>query len=519
MALARMYLEHQGAMRNQIVVPLDAHIDLFRTAQTDAEAVGDEVTLHRTDLALFDLDLAKRTVSCNLVELKCYAQHLGLSGYGQLKERITEQLNQSERVLQRHFDPQRTTPDRPDRRLKTRELASLLDFYLERGRRYRLMDSEAAEEAGLLLDRLEEGYALQFTRSGLVFDFDKPGTDPPEHEVGIEFHRIGVDLIHELVNNTGPIEPEPSSTEGSEDDGDGGEVGEAAQVAELATAIPRLATAAFLAAERDRSTTDLDSPSEADEDIDVAQPKNASTPGPADDTSLSAEDDAAVSEPPESARAGEIPSSAEDPSDSAVGPVDTDLVARPTDHSQPTPVAEYLPPVQESERPQDAAGPEHDVILGVTTESPQYGLLGESSGRKIALDLNQTHTISLFGIQGGGKSYTLGSVVEMACMPAEGVNDLPHPLGAVIFHYSSTLDYRPEFTSMAAPNNDGAEVHALIRTLRRLPPGAHGSRHSRPGREGRRTTRGVSRNRSHAHRVRGVRAQGIALEVPDGSRR
>ena len=49
----------------------------------------------------------------------------------------------------------------------------------------------------------------------------------------------------------------------------------------------------------------------------------------------------------------------------------------------------------------------------------------------------------------------------MACMPTEGVNDLPHPLGGVIFHYSSTLDYRPEFASMATPNSDGAEVDAL----------------------------------------------------------
>ena len=203
MALARMFLEYQGALRNQIVVPLDAHIDLFRSVQKQAEAVGDEVTLHRTDLALFDLDLAKRTVSCNLVEVKCCAQRLGLGGYGQLKEHITHQINQSERILQRHFDPYRTTPDRPDRLLKTRELATLLDFYLERGLRYRLMERESGEEARALLDRLEEGYRLQFSRSGLVFDFDKPGTEPPEHEVDIEFHRIGVDLIHELVRQRG----------------------------------------------------------------------------------------------------------------------------------------------------------------------------------------------------------------------------------------------------------------------------------------------------------------------------
>src|ERR1700687_5543607 len=39
----------------------------------------------------------------------------------------------------------------------------------------------------------------------------------------------------------------------------------------------------------------------------------------------------------------------------------------------------------------------YDVLLGVTEPSPQYGLLGQIHGRKVALDLNQTHTISLFG--------------------------------------------------------------------------------------------------------------------------
>ena len=461
MALARMFLEYQGALRNQIVVPLDAHIDLFRSVQKQAEAMGDEVTLHRTDLALFDLDLAKRTVSCNLVEVKCCAQRLGLSGYGQLKERITHQINQSERMLQRHFDPYRTTPDRPDRLLKTRELATLLDFYLERALRYRLMEREVGEEARALLDRLEDGYRLQFSRSGLVFDFDKPGTEPPENDVDIEFHRIGVDLIRDLVNNAGSKAPEPSSTEGSEDGGDGDDASGTAQVAKRSTTILRLDTAAFLVAERNRSTTDLDSPSEADEDFEALQLEEATTSRPADGTPLSVEGGPVVSDQSESPQSVESPVSVEARSDSAVEFVEADPVALSEDRSRPTLGLESPTPLRNPEHPGGAAGPEHDAVLGVTTSSPQYGLLAEASGRKIALDLNQTHTISLFGIQGGGKSYTLGSVVEMACMPAGGVNDLPHPLGGVIFHYSSTLDYRPEFTSMAAPNSDGAEVEAL----------------------------------------------------------
>jgi DNA phosphorothioation-dependent restriction protein DptH len=107
----------------------------------------------------------------------------------------------------------------------------------------------------------------------------------------------------------------------------------------------------------------------------------------------------------------------------------------------------------------------YDIMLGVTGDSPQYGLLGDVSGRRVAIDLNQTHTISLFGVQGGGKSYTLGTIAEMASLPIPNINVLPQPLATVIFHYSPTMDYRPEFTSMVAPNSEAAQVKALKETF------------------------------------------------------
>ena len=100
-------------------------------------------------------------------------------------------------------------------------------------------------------------------------------------------------------------------------------------------------------------------------------------------------------------------------------------------------------------------------MLGANDGSPQYGLLGELSGQKIALDLNQPHTISLFGVQGGGKSYTLGTVIEMASMPLEHINVLPSPLATLIFHYSPTQDYAPEFSSMINANSVDEEIRIL----------------------------------------------------------
>ncbi|MEA2562106.1 MAG: phosphorothioation-dependent restriction protein DptH [Acidobacteriota bacterium] len=433
MALARLYLNYQGALRNQIVVPLDAHLELFHAVRRHAEEIGDEVTLRRTDLALFDLDVPRRTATCNLVEVKCYAQNLGLSGYAQVKERITEQLNQSERILQQHFDPQRTTPDRPDRLLKTRELATLLEFYLDRSVRYGLMVEDATEEARTFLDLLEQGYTLRFTRSGLVFDFDKPGTELPEREVGIEFHRIGSDLIRALVDQAAPRTTTMPSSDGGAGDIEGGAAPTPPEEAQPSVPpIPRLDAAAFLVSERQRQTT-----------VSIGD----------DDSALGASVAGKIAEetkPLVTPKAAPVAASAE------CGSFSTS--PGPTTRTAP---AEDAWPTDGKEHEGAQIEPAHDVILGSIQSSPQFGLLGEASGRKVALDLNQTHTISLFGVQGGGKSYTLGSIVEMACMPVPGINVLPRPLAAVIFHYSSTLDYRPEFTSMAAPNTDDAQVRAL----------------------------------------------------------
>ena len=60
LGLARLCLDYQGVFRNQIVVPLDAHVDLYRSAQKQANELGDEVSFRRSDLALFDLDAAKQ---------------------------------------------------------------------------------------------------------------------------------------------------------------------------------------------------------------------------------------------------------------------------------------------------------------------------------------------------------------------------------------------------------------------------------------------------------------------------
>ncbi|MBF0155303.1 MAG: ATP-binding protein, partial [Magnetococcales bacterium] len=450
LALARLYLEYQGALSNQIILPLDAHTDLYRgSGQTDE--IEDAISLQRTDLALFDLDLANRTVTCNLVEVKCYSQVGDFSAFNQLKEKITGQISQSERILQRHFDPGLKKPDRPDRLLKSREFAKTLQFYLERSLRYGIMEPETAHEAHQFLQSIERGYALQFRRSAIIFDFDKQGTEPFETEVGIEFHRVGRDLIQALLEGCDTS----TRSEG------GQELAFERSLSELSLPhVPKLESAAFIAPKRERTGTWTLTANDFHPEVAVE-----SLPVSADKGSFAEFCDGAHEEEFSFSATTKTPAA-----ENASKPYRYDLNMKIADPKEKE--ISILAAITRDAEQAKVVGPQtndlhdsqqvaYDVMLGVTGESPQYGLLGEVSGRKIALDLNHTHTISLFGVQGGGKSYTLGTVIEMASMAVLNLNVLPSSLATVIFHYSPTQDYAPEFTSMIHQNSVEEEVQIL----------------------------------------------------------
>lgn len=105
--------------------------------------------------------------------------------------------------------------------------------------------------------------------------------------------------------------------------------------------------------------------------------------------------------------------------------------------------------------------PSYEVLVADNQPSPQYGLLGQVGDHKVALDLNGCNTISLFGVQGGGKSYTIGTIVEMATQPIPHINALPKPLASVIFHFHESQAYPPEFASMNQPNDNASEIERL----------------------------------------------------------
>jgi len=393
---------------------------------------------------LFDLNAETRTITCNLVEVKCYTQTGGLSGYAQLKETVASQLEQSEQVLRQHFDPQLYTPDRLDRSFKVAEFTKLLEFYLDRSERFALLDSDAADEARFLLRTLAAGYEMAFTRSGLIFDFDKNGADAPEVESGVEFHRIGADMVRALLDAAGrrPIFAAAAA-----------EAPAGPPTPEASTSVFKKA-AAFLPKPRDRSVARQQVTLLPEDAEQIAEP------------SLPRQDQPPPSEPswdlavkPKKVASGSDVASASVAAEDFAGPLTSPEVPR-------RPAALQAMPEAGRTTTEPVA---YDVILGCTEESPQYGLLGEVAGRRIALDLNQTQTISLFGVQDGGKSYTLGTIAEMATMPIDSINLLPSPLATVIFHFSPTQDYRPEFTAMSRANADPLAVDSLRRRFGVVP--------------------------------------------------
>src|SRR5262249_33980405 len=68
---------------------------------------------------------------------------------------------------------------------------------------------------------------------------------------------------------------------------------------------------------------------------------------------------------------------------------------------------------------------------------------------------------SLFGVQGFGKSYTLGVIAEMASRANPRANTLPSPLATVFFHYHKSDAYEPEYVSAVRPNRKQSEIDRL----------------------------------------------------------
>lgn len=439
LAFARLFMEQFGLLSDSILIPLDAHLNLFRP-DNQSDLLKEEVSFQRSDLLLVQVDKASRVLHFHIVEVKLRSDLGDVNAYLSLRQHVESQLNDSEIKLRRHFDPHLNSEDRIDRQIKTRELINLLTFYLERSERYGLVNAENARDLQMFINDLDRGYHMTASCSGLIFDFGFEDILQDEEHAGLVFYRIGNDYIRKMVES------------GLRRDG-------LLQEINIQPALIEEAQAEQQRREKIIHDTDM----RRDRKYETVRSGFRPTTGAKAQVK---KEEVSTDEEKSSSSSLTIPENVHkdqalsQPADMTSQLTQGGIMEKSKILDSETPKS-HLPEPVKSEQSVDSEAPDYDILVGDIDKSRQYGLLGKSSGRLLALDLNGTNTISLFGVQGGGKSYTIGTIVEMATQSMKGINHLPSPLATVIFHYHESQDYPPEFVSMVQPNSKESELKVL----------------------------------------------------------
>lgn len=357
----------------------------------------------RADNLLVDILPSKREIVITVIEIKC-RKSLGQQEKEDLQDKMNRQIFNTIEAFKLHFDNQ---DDRLDSELKTMELKSILLFYLQRAKRYGSISQESYDSYIKFISELNAGYNLRFKNLGIVFDFSAPIRMKKEYLDDTTFYFMGSKVINEILDDKSELN---TYTKGKTiQDGDFIDFFEKSE-----RILGKLQLNSIEAKPKEKKKVDQQT-----------QPKMYPTPEEGNEITHSS----SVKEP-------------------IVEQIRTEGRKNTTPENQVE--TTYIEP-------------SYEITIGKTGNSPQYGILGKTitGDRSIAIDLSETNTISLFGVQGGGKSYTIGTISEMVLKQFSSINKLLAPLAGVIFHYSESMDYAPEFTSMIYPNDDKAQLKKL----------------------------------------------------------
>jgi len=471
--LARWLLGQAGLLEDRIIIPLDAHRAWFQ--KPTGLVTGEQGSQQRADLLLVGFDPVTSTVELTVVEVKL-REGLSDTERSYLYRQMRDQSESTERRLRERFDPELYPVPRADAMLRAKEFMTTLAFYVRRGRRYDLIGQGEAEVALDFVQELDRGYRLEIRSVGVVFERQSTGSHVDEGEPGYTVHRFGHDIAQGLLSKA--CRSFSTHTDRLVSTSKGG-----AQAAEY-SALPAQSPVSVDAFDSFRSSlgsrTSLRLKPAADGDSAFPRapipPDREEVPSSESETpsemALREEDrPKSVDEQAPGQPVNTDEDSTPDEFDPAVSESDV-----PADHSSPTSGREAVdeqPGTVEEGLPHAVhSGPvKPDILLGANELTAQYGLIGRFGNAKVAVDLTGCNTISLFGVQGFGKSYTLGVIAEMASRAAEGINVLPAPLATVIFHYHKSDAYAPEFATAIAPNHKPREVESLARDFGAKPAG------------------------------------------------
>lgn len=428
--LTKRFLMKKGLLAESFIIPIDLHKEFFEDT--------DDETKERADNLVVQINSAKREITMTVVEIKC-RQNLGESDGEVLHEKIQSQVLNTISAMQQHFEI-KPVNDRLDRELKTLEFKQFLNFYVRRATRYHQLDSDIALDYIKFLNSLEEGYTLRFKQLGVIFNFSQESRQKKEYLGDLVIYTMGKPALMEILDDSSSLNTSSLSERDHQDDQD------------FINFFEPRTIKSYKESGNNTSSVKLDD--EINE-----KPKETVAPVLEPEPNPSP---IVVEKIPED----NIPSVEHEPT------MGTEQIKDDESEGKNEPEDNAISTSEEPSAVDEPSGMEVDInyeepaiemIIGDNKPSPQFGVLGKvlSNKRVIGIDLNQCNTISLFGVQGAGKSYTIGSVMEMTLKQFSKVNKLPAPMAGVIFHYSDSMDYAPEFTSMIYPNDEAGQLAKL----------------------------------------------------------
>lgn len=414
--LMKRMLRKKDLLNDSFIIPIDLHQELFRDL--------DSLSLERADDLLVDFHPEQREIVFTVIEIKC-RQNLSDEELAALQDKMQHQIDNTILALRSHFDIEYKSPDRLDRELMTLELQSLLIFYSRRAARYNYLNEETAKDYEKFILSLSQGdYTIRFKKLGLIYQFKSPEYQRKDYMNDTLFYIMGKPMIERILDRDFSIKTTDIAMLTADE--------------EFRTSFEtsdRIRREQSFQENHPGSIPSVNIPQPKPEDVTPVEPEfvEVDTPQPQPESAPDPEPVPAQQPEPQE-NVPQVPIEPISASATAPTPVDTNYVQ-----------------------------PAYDIMIGKSSGSEQYGILGESINghRKIAIDLSETNTISLFGVQGGGKSYTIGTVTEMTLKQFSNVNLLPGPMASVIFHYSESQDYAPEFTSMIYANDEAGQLKKL----------------------------------------------------------
>lgn len=435
--LTKRFLAKKHLMEEAFLIPIDLHKDLFEGLDSE--------TKERADNLLVNIDIENRKIIFTVIEIKC-RKSLSDPEREALEEKMMHQIENTIEALRKHFEVIDSFKDRLDRELKTLELADFLNFYIKRASRYNVLNKEVAHEYLSFLSELGNDYELEFKRLGIIYNFSQKKKQDKSCWGKTTFYSMGETVIQDILSPTASLDTQRLN-ESQEDE-------------EFISFFEPNRKDTMMSRRRDqqRKSALIKDSIDAETKVDlvvIPEIKPVDAPSIEPDIVPHVEPQVELVVPVEPGVL--VEPNVTTPTVEKPETPQSQSLEKPTSVS-PEPGIPAMPIIDENYQE-----PKCDVLLGKNELSSQFGILGKmgTANRLVGIDLDGCNTFSLFGVQGAGKSYTIGSVIEMVMKQFSNVNKLPAPMAGVIFHYSDSMDYAPEFTSMTFPNDEAAQLSRL----------------------------------------------------------